>query len=148
MPKPPPTSPTTTRILSAPMPSTPASVSRIPVGIWVLMRTVRRPSASPAVARMVRGSIGEAASRWLTMEIRATCAAAAKALSLAAGSPCRNSAETLSPAEGSRSGAPVAAAFATSVTEGNSSKSIMMASVASRACSRDCATTAAIGSPT
>ena len=46
MPKPPPTSPTTTRTFSVGMPSDSHSVSRAPDGIWLDSRSVSRSVAA------------------------------------------------------------------------------------------------------
>ena len=53
-------------------------MSRTPVGIWLLMRTVIvvvRPGTLSIVASSPRGSIGTGARRWLTRSSATTCAA-------------------------------------------------------------------------
>ncbi len=101
MPKPPPTSPTSTRTLSCAMPSTSShNVSRSPVGVWLLARSVMRPLAASKLASNARGSMGQGASRWLTRSSATTCAACAKAFAVAATSPWRISAATLPVASG------------------------------------------------
>src|SRR6059058_3394570 len=92
MPKPPPTSPTVTRTCSGPMPSTSVpSELRTPEGIWLLMRSVNRPS-SATQASTERGSIETAATRWLAIVSCTTCAACWKASAAFFASPMRISA--------------------------------------------------------
>jgi hypothetical protein len=74
MPKPPPTSPTTTRTLSTVRPGiASARLARTPVGIWLDRRTVSAPSSTQAST--LRGSIGAGATRWFTRSSVTWCAA-------------------------------------------------------------------------
>ena len=120
MPKPPPTSPTTTRTLACVRPGIrSANELRTPLGIWLLMRRVRR---SPSLqASTLRGSIVTGARRWFTRSSATVCAAEANAAAARAASPCRISAQTLSGASGHSAGAPGAVARSTSLTAGRSS---------------------------
>ena len=109
MPKPPPTSSTTTRTFSRrDAEHASHSVSRAPDGIWLDRRSVSR-SAVGVVARpwQLRGSIGVGARRWLTRssddDMRGGLA---KAASVAAASPCLICAAMLPVAAGQTSGAP------------------------------------------
>ena len=122
MPKPPPTSPTTTRTFSLGIFSRScATVSRAPEGICVLIRSVRRSLASSYVASTARGSIADGASRWFTRSSDTTCAAARNAASAAPASPCRFAAARLPGASSKPSGAPGAVASSSSRTAGRSS---------------------------
>ena len=64
-PKPPPTSGATTRTFSGSRPSSPPRTILSWCGVCELIHSVSRPS-SPHCAALERGSIGHAASRWLT----------------------------------------------------------------------------------
>ncbi len=122
MPKPPPTSPTTTRTLCALMPgSASTSELRTPVGIWLLNRTVRRDVAASKSASTVRGSIGAGARRWFSTSTVTVWAARWNACAAAAASPCRASAAMLSGAASHSTGAPGVIARTGSVTAGSSS---------------------------
>ena len=91
MPKPPPTSPTTTRSLSVGQPKASLhSVSRTPLGIWLLMRSVTRPFSK--LPSTLRGSSEVGARRWFTRSSATTCAAWAKAAVQASALPWRISA--------------------------------------------------------
>ena len=81
MPKPPPTSPTTTRTSSfgACRACRRRCCRARPMGICVLMRIVVRPVALSKSACTERGSMVTAARRWLVMSSLTTCAAWAKA---------------------------------------------------------------------
>ena len=148
MPKPPPTSPTVTRTWSRDRPRMSLhSELRTPLGIWLLMRSVRRPS-SAIHASTERGSMVSAATRWLVMASLTTCAAAANASAVAASLPWRISAAMLSDASGHKAGAPAVVASVKPTTCGSSSYSAYTASAASRACCMVSATTMATASPT
>ena len=122
MPKPPPTSPTRTRIFSGAIDSTSVhSSSRRPVGVWQLTRSVMRPVAASHDASVARGSIGDGASRWFTRSSVTTCAADAIACAVASALPCRFSHAMLPVAAGHTSGAPGAIASAISATAGSGS---------------------------
>ena len=119
MPKPPPTSPTSTRTSSGFNSSASHTLVRTPEGIWLDMRIVRRwPSKS---ASTVRGSIGDGATRWFTMSTATRTAARANAASVAAASPWRATAATLSAKPSTTLGAPGCSAATASVTAGSSS---------------------------
>ena len=124
------------------------SVSRAPDGIWLDRRRVTRSVAGSYSASELRGSSGVGARRWLTRSSETTCAAVAKAASVAAGSPWRISAAMLPVAASHTSGAPAAVASWRSVTTASVSKSMVMVSMASRACSSVSANTATTASPT
>ena len=87
MPKPPPTSPTTTRTASAFRPSAPHTPSRTPVGIWLDSRICSRCALASNSASTVRGSIGAGATRWLWMSTATRTAARWNAACAAAASP-------------------------------------------------------------
>ena len=149
MPKPPPTSPTTTWILSCAIAgSAAARPEATAVGIWLLMRTVIPPLAGSGETTTLRGSIATGETRWLISSSSMRTAARAKAASACAASPCRISAAMLSAASGVTAGAPAIVAARTSATAGSSSYSTATLSIASRAASRDSATTATTASPT
>ena len=93
---------------------------RTPVGIWLESRIVRRPP-SPRYATVQRGSIGLGATRWFSMSIETTCAAARKPSSVFAALPCFMKAVTLSGAPGQSAGAPGRIAASGSVTAGSTS---------------------------
>ena len=96
MPKPPPTSPTRTRIVAGSTPSTSfARSSRSPVGVWQLVRIVVRPVAASYAASVVRGSTGAGITRWLTRSRPTTCFARANAAATAFASPWRATQATL-----------------------------------------------------
>ncbi len=149
MPKPPPTSPTRTWICSCLIPgSAPARPAATAVGIWLLIRTVSRPLAASNRATMLRGSIATGETRWLTRSSSMRTAADANNAAAFSASPWLISAAMLSAASGVTAGAPGAVAATTSATAGSSSYSTTTLSIASRAASRDSATTATTASPT
>ena len=149
MPKPPPTSPTKTRILSSLKPGNDAaSVVRTPEGIWLAMRSVTRPLAESGAALIARGSKGLGARRWLSMSRLTQCAALANTAATLAASPWRIAAAMLSGALSHSTGAPGRIAANGSTTAGNSSQSTITASAAARAWASDSATTMAMASPT
>ncbi len=123
-------------------------VLRTPLGIWLLMRSVSRPSVASTKARMDRGSSVMAARRWLVMSSDTTWAALSKACAAAAALPWRISAAMLSGASAHTTGAPAAMASARHTTIGRSSYSTTTASAASRACCSVFASTTATASPT
>ena len=121
MPKPPPTSPTTTRTFSLGRPMAAHSESRTPEGICVLMRIVRRPVSLSCAASTERGSMVSATTRWLFTSSATTWLALAKAAVAASLLPWRISAATLPEASSHNCGAPSAVALARSTTIGRSS---------------------------
>ena len=122
MPKPPPTSPTSTRTWPG---ATPGIAAAMPVatavGIWLLRRTSILPVATSTLATTLRGSIGAGARRWLKRSRTMRCVARANAASVAAASPWRISAAMLSSASGVTTAAPGRVAASAVVTAGCSS---------------------------
>jgi len=69
------------------MPSASHTELRTPVGIWVLMRIVRRCEVLSNAASTERGSRVSACRRWLTMSSATTWRALAKAAAVASTLP-------------------------------------------------------------
>ena len=141
MPKPPPTSGVVTRTAALSSPRFRASSSRSPQTPCPEKATCSRsPSHS---AKQPRGSIGIAFARLSTRSSRVVCAAAAKARSTAASSPCAQSKARFSAACAWMAGPPMAVARCA----GSSSRSKSISSAASSPASRLSASTIAIASP-